>query len=79
MSGQGMKVFVGVSGGVDSSVALALLQKDGYDVTGVFLKVWAPDFLPCEWRDERRSAMRVCAALNVPFLTLDCEKEYKDH
>ena len=72
------KVFVGVSGGVDSSVALALLQKDGYDVTGVFLKVWAPDFLPCEWRDERRSAMRVCATLGVPFLTLDCEKEYKE-
>ncbi len=72
------KVFVGVSGGVDSSVALALLQKDGYDVTGVFLKVWSPDFLPCEWRDERRSAMRVCAHLGVPFVTLDCEKEYKD-
>ena len=72
------KVFVGVSGGVDSSVALALLQKDGYDVTGVFLKVWSPDFLPCDWRDERRSAMRVCATLGVPFLTLDCEKEYKE-
>lgn len=71
------KVFVGVSGGVDSSVALALLQKEGYDVTGVFLKVWAPDFLPCDWREERRSAMRVCAILNVPFITLDCEAEYK--
>lgn len=71
------KVFVGVSGGVDSSVALALLQKDGYDVTGVFLKVWSPDFLPCDWREERRSAMRVCATLDVPFITLDCEKEYK--
>lgn len=72
------KVFVGVSGGVDSSVALALLKQDGYDVTGVFLKVWNPDFLPCEWRDERRSAMRVCATLGVPFITLDCEKEYKE-
>lgn len=71
------KVFVGVSGGVDSSVALALLQKEGCDVTGVFLKVWAPDFLPCSWREERRSAMRVCATLGVPFLTLDCEEEYK--
>lgn len=82
MNGQGIqkkqKVFVGVSGGVDSSVALALLQKAGYDVTGVFLKVWSPDFLPCEWRDERRSAMRVCATLGVPFLTFDCEKEYKE-
>jgi tRNA-uridine 2-sulfurtransferase len=71
------KVFVGVSGGVDSSVALALLQKEGYDVTGVFLKVWSPDFLPCDWREERRSAMKVCATLGVPFLTLDCEAEYK--
>jgi tRNA-specific 2-thiouridylase len=73
-----IKVFVGVSGGVDSSVTLALLQEQGFDVTGVFLKVWSPDFLPCTWRDERRSAMRVCATLGVPFLTLDCEKEYKD-
>ncbi len=71
------KVFVGLSGGVDSSVALALLQKEGYDVTGVFLKVWSPDFLPCDWKEERRSAMRVCATLGVPFLTFDFEKEYK--
>jgi tRNA-uridine 2-sulfurtransferase len=71
------KVFVGVSGGVDSSVALALLQEQGHDVTGVFLKVWHPDWLPCDWKEERRSAMRVCATLGVPFLTLDCEAEYK--
>ena len=72
------KIFVGVSGGVDSSVALALLKEQGYDITGVFLKVWSPDWLPCTWRDERRSAMRVCATLGVPFITLDCEQEYKD-
>ncbi len=71
------KVFVGVSGGVDSSVSLALLKEAGYDVTGVFLKVWSPDFLPCDWREERRSAMRVCATLDVPFMTIDCEAEYK--
>lgn len=71
------KVFVGVSGGVDSSVVLALLKEQRYDVTGVFLKVWSPDFLPCDWREERRSAMRVCATLGVPFLTLDFEEEYK--
>ncbi len=72
------KVFVGVSGGVDSSVSLALLKEQGYDVTGVFLKVWSTDFLPCDWKEERRSAMRVCATLDVPFITLDCEKEYKE-
>lgn len=75
--GKKPKVFVGVSGGVDSSVALALLQKEGFDVTGVFLKTWYPDFQPCDWKDERRSAMRVCATLGVPFITLDCEAEYK--
>ena len=78
MDNKKIKVFVGVSGGVDSSVTLALLKKEGYDVTGVFLKVWNPDFLPCNWREERRSAMRVCSKLNVPFKTLDCEKEYKE-
>ncbi len=71
------KVFVGVSGGVDSSVALAMLQNEGHDVVGVFLKVWNPDFLPCDWREERRSAMRVCATLDVPFITIDCVNEYK--
>jgi tRNA-specific 2-thiouridylase len=72
-----IKVFVGVSGGVDSSVALALLKEQGFNVTGVFLKVWHPEWLPCDWREERRSAMRVCATLGVPFLTLDCQAEYK--
>lgn len=72
------KVFVAMSGGVDSSVAAALLQKDGYEVTGVFMKVWQPDFLPCTWRTERLDAMRVAAHLNIPLLTWDFEKEYKE-
>lgn len=75
--GVGKKVFVGMSGGVDSSVSAALLQRQGYDVTGVFIKVWHPDFLPCHWEDERRDAMHVAAKLGIPFLTLDLEKEYK--
>ena len=71
------KVFVGLSGGVDSSVAAALLQKEEFDVTGVFIKVWQPPFLPCTWREERRDAMRVAAHLDIPFYTFDFEKEYK--
>lgn len=71
------KVFVGMSGGVDSSVSAALLKEAGYDVTGVFLKVWQPDFLPCNWKEERLDAMRVAAVLDIPFLTIDLEKEYK--
>lgn len=71
------RVFVGVSGGVDSSVSLALLQEQGYDVVGVFIRTWQPDFIECTWRDERRDAMRVCAHLRVPFVELDLEQEYK--
>jgi len=71
------KIFVGLSGGVDSSVAAALLKRRGYDVTGVFIKVWSPEWLPCTWRADRRDAMRVAAALDIPFLTLDLSDEYK--
>ncbi|MBX4189456.1 tRNA 2-thiouridine(34) synthase MnmA [Candidatus Parcubacteria bacterium] len=71
------KVFVGLSGGVDSAVSAALLKEQGYDVTGVFIKVWQPDFLECTWREERRDAMRVAARLNIPFLFFDFEEEYK--
>ena len=72
------KVFVGISGGVDSSVSLALLKSVGYDVTGCFIKTWQPDFIECTWKDERRDAMRICAKLDVPFMTIDAEQEYKD-
>jgi len=71
------KVFIGLSGGVDSSVAAALLKEEGYDVTGVFIKVWSPDWMPCTWPEERRDAMRVAAHLDIPFLTFDFVEEYK--
>lgn len=71
------KVFVGLSGGVDSSVSAALLQKAGYQVTGVFIRVWQPDFFRCGWKDDRLDAMRVCATLGIPFRELNLEKEYK--
>lgn len=72
------KVFVGISGGVDSAVSAILLKKAGYDVTGVFIRTWQPDFIECTWRDERRDAIRICAHLNIPFLECDAEKEYRD-
>jgi len=75
------KVFVGMSGGVDSSVSAALLLRDGYDVTGVFIKVWQPDEdisgLKCTWREDRLDAMRVAAKIGIKFETLDLEAEYK--
>ena len=71
------KVFVGLSGGVDSSVALALLKQEGYEVTGVFIKTWQPSFVHCTAKEDRLYAMRVCATLGVPFVTLDLEREYK--
>lgn len=72
------RVFVGMSGGVDSSVSAVILQKEGYEVIGVFMKVWQPDFLPCTWREERLDAMRVAAHLSIPLLTWNFEKEYKE-
>ncbi len=70
-------VFVGLSGGVDSAVSAVLLKKEGYNVVGVFIKTWHPDFLECNEEEERRDAMRVAASLDIPFLTFDLEKVYK--
>lgn len=75
---KGKKVYVGMSGGVDSSVTAALLLDQGYDVTGVFIKVWQPDFIECTWKEDRLDAMRVASELGIPFVTLDLEKEYKE-
>jgi tRNA-specific 2-thiouridylase len=71
------KVFVGLSGGVDSSVAAKRLIDAGYAVTGVFIKTWQPDFLVCNWEKERLDAMRVAAQLGIPFLTCDAEEAYR--
>jgi tRNA-specific 2-thiouridylase len=70
-------VYVGISGGVDSAVTAFLLQQQGYTVHGVFIKTWQPEWAPCTWREERRDAMRVCAALDIPFHTFDAEQAYK--
>ncbi len=70
-------VFVGLSGGVDSAVSAAMLKKSGYEVVGVFIKTWHPEFLVCNEEEERRDAMRVAAFLDIPFLTFDFEDVYK--
>jgi tRNA-specific 2-thiouridylase len=70
-------VFVGLSGGVDSAVSAALLKEQGFEVVGVFIKTWHPDFLECNEEEERIDAMRVAAYLDIPFLTFDFEDVYK--
>lgn len=71
------RVFVGISGGVDSAVAALRLQQAGYDVVGVFIRVWQPDFIDCNWEAERLDAMRVAAHLQIPFLMCDAQEAYK--
>ncbi|MEK7585273.1 MAG: tRNA 2-thiouridine(34) synthase MnmA [Patescibacteria group bacterium] len=73
----GLKVCVGMSGGVDSSVAAVLLKKGGYEVVGVFIKIWIPELSNCDWRAERRDAMRAAAKIGIPLITLDLSAEYK--
>ena len=70
-------VFIGLSGGVDSAVSTALLLKRGYEVVGVFIKTWHPDFLICNEEEERHDAMRVAAHLGIPFLTFNLKDVYK--
>jgi tRNA-specific 2-thiouridylase len=73
------KVYVGLSGGVDSSVTAALLKEQGYDVTGVYMKNWSQD-LPgfvCPWKEDYQDAKRVAVRLDIPFKMYDFEKEYR--
>ena len=74
------KVYVAMSGGVDSSVAAALLKKEGYEVTGIFFKPWQPDkgLAFCNWQKDRQDAMAVAEVLDIPFKTWDFSKEYKN-
>lgn len=73
----GKTVFVGLSGGVDSSVAALRLKNAGYNVVGVFIRVWHPDFIECTEERDRLDAMRVAATLGIPFLTCDAREAYK--
>lgn len=73
------KVFVGMSGGVDSSVAAALLVEQGYDVTGVYMKNWTQDMpgMHCPWAEDVADAKRVAVSLGINFEVFDFESEYK--
>ncbi len=72
-------VYVGMSGGVDSSVSAYILKMAGFDVHGVFIKVWQPEDVDCTWKEDRRDAMRVAAVLGIPFQTIYLEDEYKKY
>jgi tRNA-specific 2-thiouridylase len=70
------KIFVGLSGGVDSAVSAALLKEAGHDVTSVFIKIQIPGY-PCPAAQDRIEAMRVAAHLDMPFIEIDLSKEYE--
>ncbi|MGM0439106.1 MAG: tRNA 2-thiouridine(34) synthase MnmA [Patescibacteria group bacterium] len=70
------KIVVGVSGGVDSSVALTLLKEKGFSPIGVFMKFWGEENHCCGISSERR-ARKTCNELNIPFYTLDVRKKFK--
>ncbi len=74
-----LKVFVGMSGGVDSSVAAALLVEAGYDVTGVYMKNWSKNLpgMYCSWADDLADAKRVAVRLGIDLKIYDFETEYK--
>jgi len=76
------RVVIGLSGGVDSSVAAYLLKEQGYDVIGMFMKNWHDDSVTisneCPWIDDSNDAMIVAQHLGIPFQAIDLSKEYKE-
>ncbi len=77
------KVFVAISGGVDSAVSAKLLQQKGYDITGVFMKNWSSEEYGieenCPWKKDLDDTVKICKILNIPHKTYNFEKEYRDY
>lgn len=77
-----MKIAVLVSGGVDSSVALALLQKQGHDVSAFYLRIWLEDDVAylgdCPWQEDLTYVENVCKQLKVPLKIIDLQQAYWD-
>ncbi len=75
------RIVIGLSGGVDSSVAAYLLKKQGYDVIGLFMKNWHDETVTlsseCPWLEDSNDAMLVAEKIGIPFQTVDLSKEYK--
>ena len=82
MNKKNIKVVVGLSGGVDSSVAAYLLKEEGYDVIGLFMKNWHDDSVTisdeCPWLEDSNDALIIAEKLGIPFQTIDLSKEYKE-
>ncbi len=76
------RVIVGLSGGVDSSVAAYLLKEQGYEVIGLFMKNWHDDSVTisdeCPWLEDSNDAMLVADKLGIPFQTVDLSEQYKE-
>ncbi len=76
------RVVVGLSGGVDSSVAAYLLQQQGYEVIGLFMKNWHDDSVTisneCPWLEDSNDALLVAQKLRIPFQTVDLSEQYKE-
>lgn len=76
------RVVVGLSGGVDSSVAAHLLQEEGYEVIGLFMRNWHDESVTlsneCPWIDDSNDALLVAEKLGIPFQVIDLSKEYKE-
>ena len=77
------KVFVAISGGVDSAVCAKILQEEGYDVTGVFMKNWSDEEYgiehKCPWQEDLEDTIKICETLGIAHKTYNFEKEYREY